>query len=183
MSQNKSPEKPDVVLQAALDSEPWYVLRTRSNFEFKARDYLISGNVPCYLPTISQRSNRDSVVRILEKPAFSGYLFVSARAYHEKHIQVLRMPGFVMVLKHAGRPEGVSNAVVANLQKVLECGKKPLAYPYLEKGQMVQVVKGALKGAFGFFVNYEPTRRLLVITLHILGRSIAVRVRPDEVMV
>jgi len=52
----------------------WYVARTRSLAEYRARDHLEAMDVECFLPTVSTPSPRRG--REDDAPLFPGYLFV-----------------------------------------------------------------------------------------------------------
>lgn len=51
-----------------------------------------------------------------------------------------------------------------------------LPYPYLQEGQRVRITEGALAGTEGYFVRSKPHRGLLVISIDLLQRSVAVEI-------
>jgi transcription termination/antitermination protein NusG len=51
-----------------------------------------------------------------------------------------------------------------------------LPYPYFREGQPVRITSGPLAGVDGILLQRDPTKGLLVISIHLLRRSLAVEV-------
>jgi transcriptional antiterminator NusG len=51
-----------------------------------------------------------------------------------------------------------------------------MPHPYLQQGQRVRIVFGPLTGIEGILVRSRPERGLLVLTVDLLRRSVAVEV-------
>jgi transcriptional antiterminator NusG len=51
-----------------------------------------------------------------------------------------------------------------------------LSHPYLREGQRVRITHGPLSGVEGILVHTKPTKGLLVLSIDLLRRSIAVEV-------
>jgi len=49
-------------------------------------------------------------------------------------------------------------------------------HPYLKEGDRVEIVNGPLTGAKGILVRKELYKSTVVVSLHLLGRSISVEV-------
>jgi len=50
----------------------------------------------------------------------------------------------------------------------------PLLFPYLAQGKRVRVVSGALAGLYGLVVRAPDGSRRVVVSVPLLGRSVAV---------
>ena len=55
-------------------------------------------------------------------------------------------------------------------------------YPYLRDGQQVRITDGPLKGVEGVLVQSKPRKGLLVVSVGLLQRSIAVEVEGTDVV-
>jgi transcription antitermination factor NusG len=62
------------------------------------------------------------------------------------------------------------------MQKVLSAQLPVLPHPYLREGQRVRVIHGPLAGVEGILVRTKPTKGLLVLSIELLQRSVAVEV-------
>jgi len=51
-----------------------------------------------------------------------------------------------------------------------------LPHPYLREGQRVRIKSGPLADVEGIFVRANPNKGLLVVSIHMLRRSVAVAV-------
>ena len=165
-----------------LPPDAWYVMRTRSNFEIKARQYLDANGIRCYLPSFLRASRRKRECgELVEQPAFAGYLFVDAMAYRERRVDVKRTPGFMALIKRGGQPAPVEARVVVSLRIILTDGERPAVYPYLKPGQQVRVISGALAGAEGVVAAPVGRRKQLIVNIGLLGRSVGVALGPGDV--
>jgi hypothetical protein len=88
------------------------------------------------------------------------------------HTGVLRMIGA------GGVPLPIEDHEMASLQAVQESGLRNTSWPYLREGQRVELVDGPLRGTQGFLSSVREEDHL-VISVTLLQRSIAVRVRRD----
>jgi transcription antitermination factor NusG len=57
-----------------------------------------------------------------------------------------------------------------------------LPYPYLREGQRVRIVDGPLTGVEGLLVESRPSKGLLVLSVHLLQRSVAMSVDATTVV-
>lgn len=57
-----------------------------------------------------------------------------------------------------------------------------LPFPYLREGQRARVVRGPLSGLEGILVESRPDRGLLVLSVHLLQRSVATSVDATTVV-
>ena len=60
------------------------------------------------------------------------------------------------------------------LKRILAAGRQVLPYPYLRQGQRVRIRRGPLTGVEGILLRANPKKGLLVISIDLLQRSVAV---------
>ena len=77
----------------------------------------------------------------------------------------------------------VPNAEIKAIQKVGYARLPVLSHPYLKEGQYVRLTDGPLEGTEGIFVRSKPAKGLLVLSVDLLQRSIAVEVDCSRVVV
>jgi transcription antitermination factor NusG len=70
----------------------------------------------------------------------------------------------------------VPDQEIEAIQRVARAQVPVLAHPYLREGQRVRVTGGPLAGAEGILVQSKPTKGLLVLSVGLLQRSVAVQV-------
>ncbi|MGB4782142.1 transcription termination/antitermination protein NusG, partial [Candidatus Methylomirabilis sp.] len=62
------------------------------------------------------------------------------------------------------------------IERLLGAHRSVLAYPYLREGQRVRITRGPLTDVEGIFVRMNPHKGMVVLSIHLLQRSVAVEV-------
>ena len=62
------------------------------------------------------------------------------------------------------------------MQRLLDTMLPVVAHPYLQEGQRVRIVEGPLADVEGILVHGKPSKGLLVVSVHLLQRSVAVEI-------
>jgi transcription antitermination factor NusG len=57
-----------------------------------------------------------------------------------------------------------------------------LPFPYLKEGQRARITAGPLTGVEGVLVEVKPNKGLLVISIHLLQRSVAIVLDSTDVV-
>jgi transcription antitermination factor NusG len=70
----------------------------------------------------------------------------------------------------------IPDADVEAIQKVLQACVPVLRHPYLKEGQRVRIMSGPLAGAVGILMHYWAEKGIVVLSVNLLQRSIAVEV-------
>ena len=78
------------------------------------------------------------------------------------------------------KPSIVQDAEVENIRRLVASEAKVDPYPYLKPGQLVCIRRGPLQGVEGTIIR-KANRCLLVISVHLLGRSVAAEVSAEDV--
>jgi len=158
-------------------SPRWHALWTRSHCERLVHDQLAARGFNLFLPTIEVWSRRGGVRHLITVPMFPGYLFLCHSLDKASYLEVLRARGLVGVLgERWDRLAVVRDAEIEAIRRVLEARLPVLPCPYLREGQRVRIADGPLRDIEGILVQSKPRKGLLVLTVELLRRSIAVEV-------
>jgi transcriptional antiterminator NusG len=155
----------------------WVALWTHANCEQLVHAQLLAKQFDSFLPMISMWSRRGGARHLIQVPMFPGYLFVRYRLDKSSCIEILKTRGLTRILgERWDRPAIVADAEIEAVQRVLETKLPVLSHPYLLEGQRVRIVEGALTDVEGILVHSKPSKGLLVLSVHLLQRSVAVEV-------
>lgn len=158
----------------------WFCLYTRSQAEHAVAKELTLRQVENYLPCFKTAHRWADRTRILERPVFTGYLFVRYSAAGSelwppaRLRTVLSIPGAVRLIGSV--PESEIEAIRI---LVLHPEAKPVkALPI--RGTRVRVRCGPLTGLEGISQRIKGHCRV-VVTIGLLGEGMAVEVGIDDV--
>jgi transcription antitermination factor NusG len=113
---------------------------------------------------------------------FSGYVFVRHVVDKQSYIEMLKARGVVKVLgERWDRPAPVPNEEIETIRRVAAVDVPVFPYPFLKGGQQVRIIDGALEGLEGILIATKPQKGLLVVSVDILQRSVAVGVESTHV--
>jgi len=154
---------------------PWRVLWTRSNCEQLVHDQLAVKGYDLFLPTVDVWARRGGVRRRERAPLFSGYLFLRHAVDKASYLEVCKARGLVRVLgERWDQLEVVPDAEIGAIQKLVTSELPVFPYPYLREGQRVRITRGPLTNVEGILVRGNPKKGLLVVSVDLLQRSVAV---------
>jgi transcription antitermination factor NusG len=163
----------------------WYAVHTRSRHEKKV-DTMLRGKVAeSFLPLVEVQSRRRDRRKFYQKVLIPGYLFINDRLTPDLHLEVLKTPGVVKVLKHKIGSEDIPCPIpdeqIDSLKILLASRAEITPFTYLQVGERVEVVSGPFMGAVGELVRLEPNRNRLVVTIDIVNQSVAVEIDVADV--
>jgi transcription antitermination factor NusG len=98
------------------------------------------------------------------------------------HVAILKARGVVKVL--GDRWDSlctIPRHELEAVQRLVEMGVPIARHPHLQVGDRVRIVSGPLAGIEGLFVRARKTRGLLLLSISLLQRSIAVEVDGSQV--
>jgi transcription termination/antitermination protein NusG len=157
--------------------ETWHALWTRSNCEQLVHDRLEAKGFEVFFPKVEAWSRRGGRRQLGQAPMFPGYLFLRRAMDKASYIEIRRASGLVAILgERWDQLAVVPDPDIAAIKQALRCHLPILPYPYLAAGQRVRIARGPLMDVQGFFVRGNPTKGLLVISITMLHRSVAVEV-------
>jgi len=155
----------------------WYALWTKSHCEQMVCDQLAAKGFHAFLPKIEAWSRRGGTRHRIPVPMFPGYLFLHHAMELNSYIEVLKTRELVRVLGDGrDRLAVVPDAEIEAIQKVVQAQLPALPYPFLREGQRVRITEGPLAGVEGILVHTKPNKGLLVLSIELFQRSVAVEV-------
>lgn len=155
----------------------WYALWTHSHCERLVYDHLTAKGFQTFFPTILVWSRRAGIRRLIPTPMFPGYLFLRRAMDKTSYIEVQKARGLVAILgERWDKLAVVPDREIEAIQSVLQARTPLLPHTFLRDGQRVRVIHGPLTGVEGILVRQNPKQGLLVLSVELLQRSVAVEV-------
>jgi len=155
----------------------WYVLWTHSNCEMSVHEQLSAKGYNLFLAMIDKRSNGQARNHLYRVPMFSGYVFIHHAIDKYDYLNICKTKGVVSIL--GPRWDRLAQIPEREIETIRLAASSPQAcvpYPYLKSGDRVRITRGALENIEGILVKTEADKGLLVITVDLLRRSVAVEV-------
>ena len=161
----------------AVGESPWFAIWTNSHCEERVSEQLDGKGFRTFLPTVRDWSRRAGVRRVVVRPMFPSYLFVQFHIDKRSYIEIMKTKGLVRILgERWDRLDAVPAGEVNAIRRVVESPLHVMPHPYLQQGQRVRIADGPLSGVEGILVRSRPERGLVVLTVELLRRSVAVEV-------
>jgi transcription antitermination factor NusG len=155
----------------------WFVLWTHSHCEQLVNDQLAGRGFEVFLPTIKVWSRSKSARRPVTLPMFPGYAFVHSTMDKWTYVEVMKTRGLVRILgERWDRLAPVADGEIDSIQRVAKADVPVLPFPFLRQGERVRITDGALAGLEGILVHVKASKGMLVISVDLLQRSVAVEV-------
>jgi len=99
------------------------------------------------------------------------------------YVEVIKARGLVRVIgEQWDRLHPVPDEEIESLQRVLTARVPVLPYPFLKTGQRVRITRGPLADVEGILVQSKPNKGLLILSVNLLSRSVALAVDCTQVM-
>ncbi|MDK1031524.1 MAG: UpxY family transcription antiterminator [Planctomycetia bacterium] len=158
----------------------WYAIRTLSRHEKSVNLALTQTGIESFLPLHSILSQWKDRRKRVEKPLFPGYLFVRSRRTELYRVNDTR--GVAYVLGNGRGAVPIPEEQVEALRQMVEGPDPVVPWPFLQTGKPVHVTLGPLAGIEGYITEVKRgTNCRLVVSLHLLGCSVAVEIDPSWV--
>ncbi len=168
---------------AAPQPGSWYAVWTHSHCEQLAHDQLAQKGFAALLPKIDVWSRRRGVRRLVRAPMFPGYLFLRHAMDKSAYVEISKVRGVVRVLgERWDRLTTIPEDDIRAIETVSASHEPVLPYPYLKEGQRARITGGPLAGVEGILVEARAKQGLLVLSVHLLQRSVAVVVDGTDVV-
>jgi transcription termination/antitermination protein NusG len=169
-----------------MNAESWYAIWTRSHCERLVEQQLTARGFSPFLPEVQaarKTGGRAARNNVKAAPMFPGYLFVRDAMTKERYVEMLGVRGIVRVLEDGWtRLTPVPESDIDAIRHIVESGVAVFQHPLLRHGDRVRVVDGPLSGIEGIFVTDSQQRGRLVVTIDLLGRSVALEVSGEDVV-
>ncbi len=166
------PVKESMVLPA------WYALYTRSHCERLVDDHLKAWGFHTFLPEVEVWSRRAGIRHLISVPLFPGYLFLHHAMDKQSYLTVRKTRGLVIIPgERWDHLAVIPDEEIEVITRVMRSGIPILSHPYLQEGTRIRIVAGPLAGVEGILVERRRQKGLVVLSIEILQRSIAVEIK------
>jgi transcriptional antiterminator NusG len=185
MTTNHEPEVPHDAGEHAEDQEisgelselHWYALYTRSHCEQLVATELAAKNFRVFLPERATWSRRAGRQHLISLPVFPSYLFLHHAMDKLSYMEVRKARGLVRVLGERWDRLGIiPDAEIEAIQRLVAARSPIFPSPYIKEGQRVRITHGPLAGMEGILVHSKATKGLLVLSVELLQRSVAIEI-------
>ena len=164
-------------LNRPLENAQWFALWTHSHSEQLVYDQLLAKHFDAFLPQVAVWSRRRGVRHLIQTPMFPSYLFVRHVMDKASYIEIVKTNGMARILgERWDRLAVVADVEIAAIRQMLDTGVAILPHPYLREGHRVRITHGPLSGIEGILVHNKLQKGLLVVSVDLLHRSVAVEV-------
>ena len=168
---------------AVAGAGAWYALWTHSHCEQLVFDQLVQKGFCAVLPTVDVWSRRRGVRRLIPAPMFQSYLFLRGNVDKSAYIEISKVKGLVCMLgERWDRLTTIADEEMQAIERISAARQPVLPYPYLKEGQRARITSGPLAGVEGILVETRPLQGVLVLSLHLLHRSVAVVIDGTDVV-
>ena len=124
----------------------WQVVHVVANHEKRVAQHLFSRQLEHYLPLYSERSRRTDRAVLLERPLFTGYIFVRPAA--SRRLPIISTPGVLRLLGDS-EFQTVSDLEINAIREGLAKGYQLRPHPPIAVGTPVRVCRGVFDGVTG----------------------------------
>lgn len=153
-----------------MESQPWYVLRSKPRKENSLLKYARSEGYKTYYPTLPAHPVNPRASKV--KPYFPGYLFLQTDLAEVGESTFRWMPFSQGLVRIGGEPARLAGEVVqairARVEQIWQRGGQPFESRF-QAGDQVQVTEGPFEGYRGIFDENLPGKaraRVLLQMIH-----------------
>jgi transcription antitermination factor NusG len=151
----------------------WFAVKVRTSAEALVELNLREKCEGTFLPTYVECRHYSDRVKQVRAALFPGYLF--CRFNPERRLPILQTPGVQHVLGGPGGPIPVDETEILGLQRAVVQAVSARPWPFLRSGDRVRIEYGSMAGVEGILL-YEKGSRLLVLSVELLQRSVAIQI-------
>lgn len=160
-----------------LNEPNWYALWTNSNCEQLVHDQIQRKGFDVFYPKVTSWNRRGKTRQLTTSSMFPGYLFLRHAMDKSSYIEILKSRGLVRILgERWDRLSPIPDDEIHGVRRVCDAGLPALPYPYLRDGQRMRILRGPLADLEGIFLRGNPQKGLLVLSVELLRRSVAVEI-------
>jgi len=174
------------VMSKTRDSEktPWYALYVRHQNENKVARLLQERlGIQCKTPGVKLWRKTASGVEYFTRPFLHTYVFISANLETINWKEFYSISGIISLVRDSSGPAQVPERQIMNLEAMAQSKNPVHKYEYikLNPNDMVQVMGGPLKGAFGHFVSSDSRTGLFVVSIDMFNRALVTQLESSLV--
>ncbi len=158
-------------MHSANDAQiAWFAIYVKSRHEKNVAVALESKGYETYLPTYLRFDERR---RRFELPLFPSYVF--CRFETLMTLPILTTPGVFSIVSNGCVPAPIPQPEIEGVRRLVGMQLAPRPWPYLSPGQTVCLHSGPLRGIQGVVLD-DSNEKWLVLSVHVLRRSVAVKI-------
>jgi transcription antitermination factor NusG len=152
----------------------WFAVRVRTSAEALVEANLRDKCEGTFLPTYIECRHYCDRVKQVRTALFPGYIFCRFNPDGGR-LPVLQTPGVQQIVGNSTGPIAVDENEILSLQKTAMLGLSTRPWPFLRCGERVRIGYGSMAGVEGILL-YEKGSQLLVLSVELLQRSVAVQI-------
>ena len=165
---------------SGVSKPAWYAVQTAYRSEQRVALGLTNKGLEIYLPLIREVHQWKDRKKVVDVPAFSGYLFVHYEPTLGNRVRVLETSGVVRLLGGNHLPNEVSEEEIEAVRRTVNSGVDCDRCDALIPGTLVRVMRGPLAGVQGRLVRMKNRVRL-VIAISVFAQAISAEVDQNDV--
>ncbi len=158
----------------------WFSVQTAYRSEFRVARDLTSKGFETYLPQLREEHQWKDRRKVIDVPAFSGYLFVRYEPNLRNRVKVLETSGIVRLLGGNNTPSPIPDVEINAVRRTLSSGLMCNRCEALVPGSRVKVVRGPLTGVQGILVRIKNSFRL-VVAISVFSQAISAELGLSDV--
>jgi len=160
------------------EPSPWWALYTRHQHEKHVAEMLETKGYEVFLPLYESVRRWKDRRKVLSLPLFPGYVFV--RGTRQRRLGIVSTPGVHMVLSQGEDAAAIPEIEIEAIRRTLDAKFAVEPHPYLNCGDRVRVIRGALEGLEGILVRKKNILRL-VLSVEMLAKSVCLEIDATDV--
>lgn len=157
----------------------WFALQVNGKVTRKIATVLEKKGYESFTPCYSIKKVWCDRTRTFEVPVWLGYVFVKMDARYR--MPVLTTPGVYNVVGVGRQPVPISETEIRAVRDLTRSGLPLEPWPFLKRGDPVNIVEGPLRGLTGMLVDVRNSYRV-VVSVQAIERSVAVHVNRESVV-
>jgi transcription antitermination factor NusG len=158
----------------------WYAVQTAYRCEQRIAMGLTTKGFRTYLPLLREVHQWKDRRKLIEVPAFSGYLFLHYEPSLRNRVKVLETNGVVRLLGGNHAPSQISDDEIEAVRRTLGSNVPCDRCDALTPGTLVRVTRGPLAGVKGRLARIKNGLRLIV-TISVFSQAISAELSLSDV--
>jgi len=162
----------------------WYVVHTRSRYEYKVNSGLIQKNLTTFLPEIESWSKQKDRKKKILSPLFPGYVFAETSFLdNETKLIILKTAGVVRILgkKENSEPVAVPDNKIDAIRRFVNTKTEIFTLQFPREGEPARIIDGPFAGIEGTVINRNVEKELFVVSIELLQRSVAIKMKGFQI--
>jgi transcription antitermination factor NusG len=168
------------ILHGENPGHAWYAVQTGYRCEQRVATGLTVKGFTTYLPLLREVHQWKDRRKLIEVPAFSGYLFLHYDPSLRNRVKVLETNGVVRLLGGNHAPSQISEVEIEAVRRTLGSSVPCDRCDALTPGTLVKVTRGPLAGVQGRLARIKNGLRLIV-TISTFSQAISAELNLSDV--